>query len=153
MLPRCRAQEFRQRRRFSQASGRCQVGLIPTCKEMQLIASTLTSFNAGSPAAVRCYGGRSGVMGGPAQTCTQCIHALSLRTPCQTIRNLLSPLLMYFIAVHAGAGYHGRERKAAAYTAAMRQALKAAADYLDQGRDCVAAVKAAICILEVLYAG
>lgn len=57
---------------------------------------------------------------------------------------------MYFVAVHAGAGYHGRERKAAAYTAAMRKALGAAAECLDRGLDSLAAVKAAICVLEVI---
>ncbi|KAF6251964.1 nucleophile aminohydrolase [Scenedesmus sp. NREL 46B-D3] len=53
----------------------------------------------------------------------------------------------YFIAVHAGAGYHG-PAKEAAYTAAMRSALRAAAAALDQGCSSMDAVKTAICALE-----
>lgn len=54
----------------------------------------------------------------------------------------------YFIAVHAGAGYHG-PHKEAAYLAAIRDALAAAAAVLEQGGSSMDAVKAAICALEV----
>lgn len=53
-----------------------------------------------------------------------------------------------FIAVHAGAGHHGVNREAA-YKAAMRSAVKAAAAALEQGQSSMDAVKAAICVLEV----
>jgi isoaspartyl peptidase/L-asparaginase-like protein (Ntn-hydrolase superfamily) len=56
----------------------------------------------------------------------------------------------YFIAVHAGAGYHG-PNKEEAYTAAMRRALRAAAAALDQGCSSMDAVKIAICALEVCH--
>jgi isoaspartyl peptidase/L-asparaginase-like protein (Ntn-hydrolase superfamily) len=54
----------------------------------------------------------------------------------------------YFIAVHAGAGYHGTSKELA-YRAAMQQALKAAAACLDSGGSSMDAVKSAICALEV----
>uniref|UniRef100_A0A383V1S9 Uncharacterized protein n=1 Tax=Tetradesmus obliquus TaxID=3088 RepID=A0A383V1S9_TETOB len=53
----------------------------------------------------------------------------------------------YFIAVHAGAGYHGPQKEAA-YLAAIRAALAAAAAVLEQGSSSMDAVKAAICALE-----
>jgi taspase (threonine aspartase 1) len=54
----------------------------------------------------------------------------------------------YFVAVHAGAGYHS-PAKEAAYLAAMRAALTQAAAAFDQGCNSMDAVKAAICALEV----
>jgi isoaspartyl peptidase/L-asparaginase-like protein (Ntn-hydrolase superfamily) len=54
----------------------------------------------------------------------------------------------YLIAVHAGAGYHTASKEAA-YKSALRTALKAGADVLNKGGCSMAAVKAAICVLEV----
>lgn len=55
----------------------------------------------------------------------------------------------YFIAVHAGAGYHGYSKELS-YRVAMQQALKAAAECLDSGGSSMDAVKSAICVLEVI---
>jgi isoaspartyl peptidase/L-asparaginase-like protein (Ntn-hydrolase superfamily) len=54
----------------------------------------------------------------------------------------------YFIAVHAGAGYHGASKEAA-YKSALQAALAAAAQCLDAGGSSFDAVEAAICALEV----
>lgn len=57
-----------------------------------------------------------------------------------------------FIAVHAGAGYHGTAKEPA-YTSAMRAALTAAQRCLDQGGSSSDAVRCAICVLEVSESG
>jgi taspase (threonine aspartase 1) len=54
----------------------------------------------------------------------------------------------YFIAVHAGAGFHAGSKEVA-YAAAMHQALQAAAKCLQDGCSSVDAVMRAICVLEV----
>lgn len=60
----------------------------------------------------------------------------------------LSALQACFIAVHAGAGYHGTSKEHT-YRAAMQQALQAAAQCLDAGGSSMDAVRSAICVLEV----
>jgi isoaspartyl peptidase/L-asparaginase-like protein (Ntn-hydrolase superfamily) len=54
----------------------------------------------------------------------------------------------YFIAVHAGAGYHGASKEAA-YKSALQAALAAAAQCLDAGGTSFDGVKSAVCALEV----
>ncbi len=55
---------------------------------------------------------------------------------------------MYFVAVHAGAGFHAASKEVA-YRTAMHQALQAAAKCLQDGGSSMSAVKCAICVLEV----
>lgn len=56
----------------------------------------------------------------------------------------------YFIAVHAGAGFHSASKEVA-YAAAMHQALQAAAKCLQDGGSSMDAVMRAICALEVCW--
>lgn len=53
-----------------------------------------------------------------------------------------------FIAVHAGAGFHGLSKENS-YKVALQQAMQAAMVCLDQGGSSLEAVRSAICVLEV----
>jgi isoaspartyl peptidase/L-asparaginase-like protein (Ntn-hydrolase superfamily) len=57
----------------------------------------------------------------------------------------------YFVAVHAGAGYHA-PHKEAAYAAALDSALDAAAACLERSGSALEAVRDAISVLEVWLA-